>query len=248
MLAGRAAADGGGADVGVEVKGARRWLSLARRLDPAVGVPQAGLRRRLRLALRRARAAPDIPGNLLGHGPARRCRRACWCSQPDLGQTILISSVLGRACSSWPGMPWLWIDRAGRRRRSAALSAPTHASPHVAGAHRPLPDTARATPSRSTRRAKRCIKGGWLGLGPGEGTVKRDPARRHTDFIFAVAGEEFGIVLCFVHHGAVRLHRAARRCITALKERGRLHALAVTGLVVLFGIQAIDQHGRQPAA
>ncbi|KAJ8134819.1 hypothetical protein OY671_011968, partial [Metschnikowia pulcherrima] len=38
--------------------------------------------------------------------------------------------------------------------------------------------------------------GGWFGQGPGEGTVKRILPDSHTDFVFAVAAEEFGIILC----------------------------------------------------
>ena len=40
--------------------------------------------------------------------------------------------------------------------------------------------------------------GGWFGLGPGEGIAKRSLPDSHTDFVFAVAAEEFGIVLCLV--------------------------------------------------
>ena len=38
--------------------------------------------------------------------------------------------------------------------------------------------------------------GGWFGLGPGEGIAKRSLPDSHTDFVFAVAAEEFGIILC----------------------------------------------------
>ena len=38
-------------------------------------------------------------------------------------------------------------------------------------------------------------QGGWFGKGPGEGTVKRILPDSHTDFIFAVTAEEFGIIL-----------------------------------------------------
>ena len=41
-------------------------------------------------------------------------------------------------------------------------------------------------------------RGGWFGKGPGEGTVKRILPESHTDFVFAVAAEEFGIVLWLV--------------------------------------------------
>jgi len=37
--------------------------------------------------------------------------------------------------------------------------------------------------------------GGWFGLGPGEGIAKRSLPDSHTDFVFAVAAEEFGIIL-----------------------------------------------------
>ena len=40
------------------------------------------------------------------------------------------------------------------------------------------------------------IAGGWFGKGPGEGTLKRILPDSHTDFIFAVTGEEFGVVVC----------------------------------------------------
>ena len=42
------------------------------------------------------------------------------------------------------------------------------------------------------------VTGGWLGQGPGEGTVKRYLPDSHTDFTFAVAAEEFGIIACLV--------------------------------------------------
>lgn len=40
------------------------------------------------------------------------------------------------------------------------------------------------------------IAGSWFGKGPGEGTVKRILPDSHTDFIFAVIGEEFGVIVC----------------------------------------------------
>ncbi|MGO8448178.1 FtsW/RodA/SpoVE family cell cycle protein, partial [Rhizobium ruizarguesonis] len=40
------------------------------------------------------------------------------------------------------------------------------------------------------------IRGSWFGQGPGEGIVKRIIPDAHTDCIFSVAAEEFGIVFC----------------------------------------------------
>jgi hypothetical protein len=42
------------------------------------------------------------------------------------------------------------------------------------------------------------LSGGWFGRGPGEGTVKRILPDSHTDFIFAVVAEEFGIIVCLL--------------------------------------------------
>jgi cell division protein FtsW len=42
------------------------------------------------------------------------------------------------------------------------------------------------------------LNGGWFGVGPGEGTVKKIIPDSHADFVFSVAGEEFGIILCML--------------------------------------------------
>src|SRR2546429_8624657 len=53
-----------------------------------------------------------------------------------------------------------------------------------------------------TYQVKRSIEafanGGLWGRGPGEGTVKDVLPDAHADFVFAVAGEEFGLVVCLV--------------------------------------------------
>ena len=54
------------------------------------------------------------------------------------------------------------------------------------------------------------IHGHWLGVGPGEGVVKRILPDSHTDFVFSVAAEEFGIIFCIFLVLLFSLHRVAR--------------------------------------
>ena len=61
--------------------------------------------------------------------------------------------------------------------------------------------------------------GGWFGLGPGEGIAKRSLPDSHTDFVFAVAAEEFGIILCLVLVALFAF--VVIRALTYLPERFR---------------------------
>jgi cell division protein FtsW len=80
-------------------------------------------------------------------------------------------------------------------------------------------------------------RGGWFGRGPGEGTVKRILPESHTDFVFAVAAEEFGIALCLlvVVLFAFIVLRALRYAITNGDAFARF---AAAGLAMLFGLQS----------
>src|SRR5258708_5498061 len=84
---------------------------------------------------------------------------------------------------------------------------------------------------------ERFRRGGWFGRGPGEGTIKRILPEAHTDFVFAVAAEEFGIVLCLVLLTlyAFIVLRALRR---ALDDPDPFRRFAVAGLAILFGLQS----------
>ena len=80
-------------------------------------------------------------------------------------------------------------------------------------------------------------QGGWLGKGPGEGTVKRILPDAHTDFIFAVTAEEFGVVVCMVLVAMFAII-VLRALFVAQRAEDPFVRLAVTGLALLFGIQA----------
>ena len=224
--------------VGVEVKGARRWISIAglsiqpsEFLKPAFVVICAWL-------FAEHRRQPDIPGNLFAM-ILLGLVLALLVAQPDLGQTILVLGTWG-AMFFMAGMPWIWIIALGALGAAGAAAAYT-IFPHVAGRiDRFLTgegDTFQVDMGREA-----VINGGWFGVGPGEGTVKRIIPDSHADFVFAVAGEEFGIVLLFLIL-SIFAFVVLRGLAVALKEHDDFTRFSVAGLVVNFGLQSIINMG-----
>ena len=75
------------------------------------------------------------------------------------------------------------------------------------------------------------------GKGPGEGTIKDHLPDAHADFVFAVAGEEFGLIACVLIVGifAFIVLRGLQRL---LQEQDQFILLSATGLLIQFGLQA----------
>jgi cell division protein FtsW len=90
--------------------------------------------------------------------------------------------------------------------------------------------------------AKAFGSGGVFGRGPGEGRVKDFIPDSHADFVFAVAGEEFGLIVCLV---IVLLFAfiALRGLLRMLPEHDLYVVLAATGLASGFGMQAFINLG-----
>jgi len=82
------------------------------------------------------------------------------------------------------------------------------------------------------------IEGGLFGKGPGEGTVKTVLPDAHTDFIFAVIAEEYGVLACLVIVGLFALV-AVRVFSRQLDEPDPFARLAAAGLALLFILQAL---------
>jgi cell division protein FtsW len=85
-------------------------------------------------------------------------------------------------------------------------------------------------------------EGGFFGVGIGDGTVKWTLPDAHTDFIIAVAAEEFGLILCVVIV-ALYLTIVVRSLMRLVRERDPFIRLAGTGLAVLLGLQAMINIG-----
>ncbi|MBV8792700.1 MAG: FtsW/RodA/SpoVE family cell cycle protein, partial [Pseudolabrys sp.] len=73
--------------------------------------------------------------------------------------------------------------------------------------------------------------------GPGEGTVKRLLPESHTDFVFAVGAEEFGIALCLVIV-ALFAFIVVRTLSRAMRNEDPFPRFAAAGLAMLFGMQS----------
>jgi cell division protein FtsW len=80
--------------------------------------------------------------------------------------------------------------------------------------------------------------GGLFGAGPGAGSRKFQLPEPHTDYIFSVIGEEFGIIACLAI-AAIYLVIVARVLIRLLHEEDKFVVLAAAGLVCQFGLQAL---------
>ncbi len=81
-------------------------------------------------------------------------------------------------------------------------------------------------------------EGGWFGRGPGEGVLKTRLPDAHNDFIFAVIAEELGIAACLALlalYGFVALRAGA----AALRQSSPFVRVAISGLAMLFGFQAL---------
>ncbi|MEO1561797.1 MAG: putative peptidoglycan glycosyltransferase FtsW [Pseudomonadota bacterium] len=81
-------------------------------------------------------------------------------------------------------------------------------------------------------------EGGFFGVGVGQGTVKWSLPDAHTDFIIAVAAEEYGLILVFVIIGLFATI-VLRGLFRLTQERNPFIRLAGTGLLTLFGMQAL---------
>ena len=81
------------------------------------------------------------------------------------------------------------------------------------------------------------LSGGWFGKGPGEGTVKRILPDAHTDFIFAVTGEEFGVLACLLI-AAIFAFIVLRSLFMAARNEDPFCRFAAAGLAILFGLQS----------
>ncbi|MEM9632202.1 MAG: FtsW/RodA/SpoVE family cell cycle protein [Pseudomonadota bacterium] len=220
--------------MGFETKGARRWIYIAgvslqasEFLKPAFVILIAFL-------LSESGRRREIPGVLFAFILFAVCA-ALLIAQPDFGQTMLLGLVW--ACLFFlNGISWLIIVALGLIG-IVGLFAAYAFLPHVTARVDRFLDPSTGDTYQIDAAMDSFLSGGWFGQGPGEGTVKRVLPDSHADFIFAVVGEEFGVVVCLLVV-SVFAFIVLRGLNHASRDQNAFSRLATAGLVVLFGLQA----------
>ena len=160
--------------------------------------------------------------------------------QPDFGQTVLISFVWF-AQMALAGLPIMWIGLAVAVGVLGVGIAYT-LLPHVASRIDRFINPGNGDTFQVDKAMEAFGSGGLVGKGPGEGTVKLYLPDAHSDYIFAVVGEEFGavagVMLLLLFAGIV-----VRGLAHLLTEENPFRLLAAAGLIIQFGLQALINIG-----
>jgi|TARA_R110002072_G_scaffold27892_2_gene90404 cell division protein FtsW len=155
--------------------------------------------------------------------------------QPDLGQTVVISAIFG-VQFFLAGLP-LALVIGLMLLGVSGLVGTYFLLPHVAKRIDAFLDPAAGDQYQIQRSLEAFMKGGLFGRGPGEGRVKEVLPDAHSDFIFAVAGEELGMIASLIIVSIFAL--VVLRGFTRLMNETNLFVLlAATGLLTQFGLQA----------
>lgn len=225
--------------IGPEINGARRWLWIGGHsvqpsefAKPAFVVLSAWLF----AESQRRRDMPALPlAILLAAGFT-----GLLISEPDVGQTLLVSMVWG-TLYYLSGQALLGagiIAMFGAMGFTFAYSSFSHVRYRIDKFFAPTP----GDNSQLDRAIKSFSEGGFLGRGPGEGTIKNALPDAHTDFIFAVVAEEYGVIACLVLLGLFAFI-VMRALIAAAQEKEAATRLSIQGLALLFGLQALINMG-----
>jgi cell division protein FtsW len=220
--------------IGVDIKGARRWIALpglavqpSEFLKPCFAVVTAWL-------ITEGRRSPRFPGIPLAL-VILAIIVLLLKSQPDVGMLAVITAVflfqlyvgglnllavaVGLGMMGGAGvMAYILFDHV-RQRVHAFLHPNNHDAYQV------------------TTALQAFGNGGLFGRGPGEGRIKDILPDAHADFVYAVAGEEYGMLVCATILG-VFAFIVLRGLLRLVKEQDLFVVLSCTGLLAGFGLQA----------
>ena len=220
---------------GVEIKGATRWLQLGGfSLQPSeFAKPGFAVLAAWFFSMRKM--DDHFPGYALATG-LLTIVAGLLLLQPDVGMTLVIAAIWGVEFFV-AGLPLVFVAGLAMLMLGGSVGA-YFTFDHVRSRVDRFLDPEAGIGYQVARSLDAFRNGGWAGRGPGEGRVKEVLPDAHADFIFAVAGEEFGLIAClFVL--ALFVFVVLRGFSRVLKDQDLFVLLAVTGLLTQFGLQAL---------
>ena len=225
--------------LGAELNGARRWLPLGGfHLQPSEFVKPC-LAVFMAAVLARPREEQLRHGTLLASLPVVLAALLL-VLQPDIGMATTVAAV-------WfvqmfvAGMP-LGLAVLGAAATAGGLVFAYHNLTHVKARIDQFIDPTTGDTYQVDTSLRAFEAGGLFGRGPGEGVVKNTLPDAHTDFIFAVAAEEFGVIACIVIIGLFGFI-VFRGFARAMRGGDLFSLIAVAGLLAQFGFQAVINMG-----
>ncbi len=219
---------------GAEIKGARRWLSLggfslqaSEFLKPCFIVVAAWM-------FAEWRRTPGFPGHWISIGLYLMVV-GLLLAQPDLGQTVVVTAVwFGQFFLA--GLPTaLVVSLIGTG--AVGLVGAYFLFSHVRDRVDRFLDPAGSDTYQVDRSLEAFANGGLMGTGPGEGEVKGLLPDAHADFVFAVAGEEFGAIVCLLLI-LVFGFLVLRGFLRLISESDLFILIAAAGLLAQLGLQS----------
>lgn len=225
--------------VGVDVKGATRWIHLM-----GVSVqPTEFLKPALVIAT----------ATLLAHKKVQARHRGFLISlvlmglvaglvilQPDFSTTLMLGTVWF-AQILMAGIPFVWLFLL-MLLGLVGIVAAYSVLPHVRSRIERFLNPENSDTYQVDQGMEALLSGGFFGRGAGEGVVKHHLPDAHTDFIFAVIGEEFGIIACLfflVLYGVIILRAFSK----VLDHKDTFTLIAGSGLLLLFSLQVLVNIG-----
>ena len=224
---------------GPEIKGAHRWINIGPfGLQPSELAKPGFVVMAAWLLAEHARR-PEVPGHWLMVA-LTALFVGLLVIQPDFGQTALMVLTAGSMLLIF-GIPWVLVLGLAGLGAAGVFAAYTLV-PHVASRIDRFLNPEKGDTFQVDTAIQAFRNGGLMGTGPGGGEAKQVLPDAHTDFTFAVVGEEFGFIACIALMllFAFVVLRVLQR---ARNEPDPFPALAMSGLVLVFGFQAIINMG-----
>lgn len=220
---------------GTEIKGASRWLNFgivslqpSEFVKPGLAVVAAWL-------FARRRMDETFPGFQMSIA-LYLVTVAILLLQPDVGMTFVVSVVWGTQFFI-AGLPLILVALIGIGFAGGGVGA-YFIFDHVRFRIDRFFDADADIGYQASRAIEAFQRGGIIGRGPGEGRIKEVLPDAHTDFIFAVTGEEFGLLACIVLV-ALFAFVVLRGFGRVMKRDDLFVLLAVAGLLSQFAVQAL---------